>query len=133
MGNYRKGSLCVVVEILEGLSGQFTIQVIDKKRACICKYDFDCRAKERVYLDIQNHGNYIIKVSLNECVGILNPICASREVKINPACCKVQYFIFNKIKPLNKPEYVDVKFRLEDMYYENLPIEEGVLILCHNM
>ena len=133
MGNYRKGSLCVVVEILEGLSGKFTIQVIDKKRACICNYNFDCWAKERVYLDIKNSGKYIIKVSLNECAGILSPISASRDVKISPNCCKVQYFIFNKIKPLNTPEYVDVKFRLEDMYYENLPIEEGVLILCHSI
>lgn len=133
MGNYRKGSLCVIVEIEEGLSGEFTMQVFNKNNTCIGKYDFDCWAKERLYLDIQKCGEYIIKVSLNECVGILNPISASRQVKINPACSQVQYFIFNKTKPLNIPKCVDVKFRLEDMYYENLPIEEGVLILCHNI
>lgn len=133
MGKCVKAGLCVIIEIKEGLSGLFMVQVFNKNDICIGQYDLSCWAKERVYFDIQKCGEYKIKVTLKESMGILSPISASRSAWLDPACSKVQYFIFSKTKPLNIPGCVNVDFSLHDKYYPNLPIEEGVLILWRNM
>lgn len=133
MGYCKTANLCIIIEIKEGLSGNFKVQVYDKENALIKESDLDCWAKERLYLDLNNTGEYIVKVSFINKSGTITPISASRLVNIYTNKCNVQYFIFDKTKPIKVRKLVKVNFKLTDKYYENLPIEKGVLILWPNI
>lgn len=133
MGYFKNANLCIIVEIKEGLSGRFNVQVYDKKNILIKEYDLGCWAKEKLYLDINRSGKYKVKVTFVQDNGKITPISASRLVKLNNNKCNVQYFIFDKTKPVKVRQYVDVNFNVTDKYYDNLPIDKGVLILWPNI
>lgn len=127
MHSYEQSSLRIICRGFGGESGRFLVQVYDGGRVV---FETITLSNQAVPISLSAPKEYRVRVRGISCIGSINPAAQTVWVKTVPCATVSREFLFYPtVKPFCKP-LVDMRFRLTDRYYPNLPIEKGVLTIC---
>lgn len=130
MHSCDKGNLRIICRSFGGESGSFLVQVLDCFHNPICEQITS--VNQAAQFSLIAPKEYRIRARAISCAGF-SPTGQTIWIKMLPGCTLGRELIFYPmIRPICE-RFVDVKFRLTDHHYPNLPINEGVLTICPSM